>query len=133
MSVYIHNCVVAFSNLVIGLPILHLLSAQANSMKYALIVCAMCASFVFHLSETKHQLPGLPILRNYTWHFLQVDRFFAILAALYVFANFISWYLGIIGFVLLGISEFFSEGKKWRFTITHSLWHVCAFICLYLT
>jgi hypothetical protein len=132
------NFLVATSNLIVGIPTLYWGSSSAT---FYVTFAAMVASFIYHLSETKHDLPGLPHLNKYSWQLLQIDRFFAVIAALYIawqYFYFMNWFqneqvhtLSIVGFIFLYLSELVNcNDNPWWFTITHSIWHFCAFSIL---
>ena len=106
----------------------------------------MVASFVYHLSETKHGLKGFPYLNNFSNELLNIDRFFAmtssifILSKIYYDKNIINKILcyALFGFFCLFMSErdvvfkIFNiyndfEINKEQFLFFHCLWHLLAF------
>jgi hypothetical protein len=113
----------------------------------SLLYLPMIASVIYHLAETKHKLPGFPILNKYAYHLLNLDRLCAIgagsfiISRLYNFPYLLSYKLvliGIVGFVGLAYSEKSTIAKNifnnndinisyTEFTISHIIWHLCAF------
>lgn len=105
------------------------------------VLFSMFASFIYHLSETKHGLPGLSELNKYSSELLNIDRFFAVTSVIHVFSKLVRnpkrkntfYFIGIIGVICLLYSEkdyFFAEISKIEYLITHCVWHFCAFYCL---
>lgn len=105
------------------------------------VLFPMIASFIYHLSETKHNLPGIIYLNQYSFFLLNIDRFFAILSGLYVLSKLIKnpkqsinfYMIGIIGVISLLYSEkdyFFPIINETEYIITHCIWHFSAFYCL---
>lgn len=58
-----------------------------NKLDIIIIGTATFASFLMHISETKHELPDI-ILQSYCNHFLWIDRFAAVTVGLYFFKKF---------------------------------------------
>ena len=128
----IHNIIVSLSNLS---------GFYFFNFSLDFYIFPMLASILYHLSETKHNLPGIYPFNNYTFYLLQLDRIFAVISFLLIMnkLNFHIFILGIIGFLFLFLSEqdtilnkigFNIELNVWIFTITHCLWHIIAFYCL---
>src|SRR5258708_22801849 len=132
------NILVAYSSL---LPILYIKDMNP------IILVPMTASFVYHLSETKHNLPGIEFLRDYSSILLNIDRIFAVISFLYGLVNlfkdpkrqYIFYIIGFIGIFsllysekdyILGSSVQIGPITHTEFLISHSILHLCAFWCL---
>jgi hypothetical protein len=100
------------------------------------------ASFLYHLAEIKHTLPGIYPLNKYSNFLLNIDRFFAIIGFLMVL-NKIDLKLGIFGILCLMISErdviytnltgnYLDTFKVtyFDFLIFHCIWHIVAYYIL---
>lgn len=133
------NIIVAASNLYAILPIAY--NYQHNHLFNAFILtCAMAASIAYHLIEThKHNMPGMPIFRSYEWHnfFINIDRFFAF-ACIFILFD-INNILKFNGFILVALlhsylSEvyFRSNDDKYKYILTHIIWHIMAFQIAYI-
>lgn len=128
------NIIVALSNLY-GLRIFTL-----NLSIYEMIFMGtlMIASILMHLSEVKHDLPGIYPFDKLSNEFLWFDRIMANLALVFIlykiyqnpmlFDDIINE--GLIGLFLVVVSERINIGKI-GFMITHSAWHVIAFDIIY--
>jgi hypothetical protein len=126
------NLFMAASNLP-GLLILY----QPMRIEYkALSVCTIISSFLMHISETKHGLVGIYPFNKYSWHFLQLDRIFAIFSVIVVLCilyerwNKTSTKLilfGCVGLFLNMLSENLFRDNITGFVVTHSLWHWIAY------
>jgi hypothetical protein len=73
-------------------------------------------SFLYHLSETKHDLPGIYPFNRYTGLFLNLDRIFSIYGLYIVCINLFKLHLqtigiGILGLICLAVSEYNSIKK----------------------
>ena len=73
-------------------------------------------SFLYHLSETKHNLPGIYPFKKYTNVFLNLDRILSIYGLYIVVINIYKLHLytigiGFLGLIFLGISEYNSIKK----------------------
>ena len=93
-----------------------------------------------HLSERKHNLPGVPFFNQYSEIFLLWDRATALTGVVHVLvAMFIEYglhgmtdllqrmfYQSLIGLAFLTVSENIDYGLNF-FTITHCIWHFIAF------
>ena len=115
-----------------------------------IIIIPMIASFIYHLSETKHNLPGLYPLNLISNFLLNIDRICAFISALKIICklyynpkiiNFNFLFCAIIGLfclflsecdvgaeLLLGPNSFKIDGLF--FVIPHNIWYFCAFYCL---
>lgn len=127
------NWAVCLSNFVFGIPIFKYTKGNDRYLLGTMIL----ASALMHISETKHNLPGIYPFNKWSWYFLNLDRGMALSITLYVLYYFnkgmpIPFKLGIIGLICLGLSEKFEYGLIW-FMINHSIWHYCAFTILGLT
>jgi hypothetical protein len=106
----------------------------------------MVASIIYHLAETKHNLPGIPFMNKYANQLLNIDRIGAVDAFIYISSkiyqnpNLLTSKLvsiGLVGFVALAYSEkdviankLFNEKiniSHTEFVISHIIWHLCAF------
>jgi hypothetical protein len=108
-----------------------------------IIYIPMIASIIYHLAETKHNLPGLPFLKNYASLLLTIDRLCVagtICSLLYVNKNNIgnlfntdNLIIALLGFSSLLWSEkdkfphLFGNLSKTEFAVSHGLWHILAF------
>ena len=131
-----------FSNIIVALSNFIVFFFINNKKRNNFFLFPMMASFVYHLAETKHNLPGIIYLNKYSLLLLNIDRFFAILSGLYVLSNILKtpkqtinfYFIGIIGVICLLYSEkdyFFPNINEIEYIITHSIWHFSAFYCLY--
>ena len=145
------NYIVALSNLV-ALPLIYN-NPSVNPFKYFTIL-PMVASFLYHLAETNHGLPGISPLNRYAKLLLTIDRFFAFVSSLIVlnllnicptlisFANFSTLLIAIVGILSLLYSErdiirpILIEYKlpyqwtlinRFEYTVSHVIWHFTAF------
>ena len=99
--------------------------------------CASIASIFMHISETKHELPGL-WLAKYSNYFLNIDRFFAGIAGMYGLFLFYTnsnkttsqVALPLVGSLTLFIGEHTTDLPL--YTITHTIWHFIAYYSLAL-
>lgn len=123
------NWIVSLSNYVFGLPVLY---AARQPHQVLLVTMTIAASFLMHISETKHGLPGVYPFNQWSWYFLQFDRVMAIASGGYVLykTGIMQLPMATIGFVILALSERVERGHAW-FAVTHILWHACAFYMLY--
>lgn len=133
------NLIVSLSNL-IAIP----LWVKSPSRESHFMIYPMIASFLYHLSERKHNLPGIYPLNLYHHELLNLDRFCAVMSAWYVGVNMciipnlqkpplIS--LGLFGLTCLMISErdvIFPKLKisRLEYTFSHVTWHMIAFYML---
>lgn len=135
------NIIVASSNLIAVYFVL--ISETSGTTNNSFIYVPMIASFIYHLAETKHNLPGIYPLNLYAYKLLWVDRICAVLSAAYVTISIYSYpkimtakflLIGIFGLGSLLYSERdFLKGfvvNKTEFVISHTIWHFAAFFCL---
>ena len=143
MDVILINYIVASTNLI---ALYYVLYYKMNMYQIIQIILPVCASFIYHLSETKRGLVGLYPINKYSELLLYIDRFFAILSfitCLYKVRNnnidkqlYLTY--GIIGLSALIISErdIIYDNinlyhnfivNKYEFLCFHSLWHIIAF------
>lgn len=71
----------ACTNLVFGLPAMGYVSGLDNKL---VILTAVVVSFLMHISERKHQLPGLYPFNQWTQVFLNLDRVVAVFLSSYM-------------------------------------------------
>ena len=141
------NIIVAFTNLAALRPIA-LCIAQHEWIDATLLFCAMFSSIAYHLLENaKHNMTGIPMLKQYELIALNVDRAFAAL----VIARFVStryekinqriFLMGVYSLGYMALSEcqhvidvtrYPMLGEKSYYMITHCMWHICAFYTAYL-
>lgn len=141
------NIIVALSNIV---GFYYIINYDLNNFKKIAIIMPLCASIIYHLSETKHNLPGIFPLNKHSNILLNIDRFFAIISFIIALCNIIKLsplnkkkYLifGIIGLLCLSISERDIIYKNlniysnftvniYEFLFFHSIWHFIAFTLL---
>jgi hypothetical protein len=92
------------------------------------ILLLTTASMLFHLSEQKHKLPGIPPFSQVTHGLLWLDRIFATMGACYfiktVLYNNKLFYRGLIGITGLILSEHIDAPQ---FFILHTLWHLIVY------
>src|ERR1700753_4086792 len=84
------NIIVAFSNFFV---------LYYKNLNYW-VLFPMCASFVYHLAEVKHNLDGFPGLRDYANPLLDIDRFFALISGLYIFKTILTKDLSLIFYIV---------------------------------
>lgn len=97
-----------------------------------LVSCAAISSVLMHITETKHGLTEL-CFPGYSQLFLNIDRFFGVLSALYGVYLFycnpnkkkIQVVLPIIGGICSVIGEL--TNNLVFYTCLHSIWHPCAY------
>jgi len=85
------------------------------------------ASFMMHLSETKHGLPGIIGHSNI---FLWADRAVAVGSIIYALNYTISRPITLIGLVCMSISEYRRTPLP-VFIMFHTIWHCCIYYILY--
>lgn len=138
-SSYLPNILVAISNLSF------LYFARQKNIP-AIVYSPMIASFIYHLAETKHKLPGIPFLNRYSYQLLNLDRLCAygavylVLSKIYqkpelLTSEFIL--IGLVGFGALAYSEQDTIVQKLfgkvisvsylSYTLSHIVWHLSAF------
>ena len=132
------NFIVTISNLWGLYPLFKSLS-QSHYCESLLIFLTVLASFLMHISETKHQLPGLYFI-NYSYPLLWFDRIMAVTSSIYVFTKiWTNWFILFQNYLLfkiiLGLSlNYVSERKSilyWDFMFSHVIWHLIAYQILY--
>jgi hypothetical protein len=131
------NIIVAFSNVVFGIAAIvrHAMYRQYGEM--AIVQCCMVVSFLMHMSERKHGLPGIMPFCLLERQFLWIDRIVGcILGASLVLNNYDNawfWSVGIFGLICMTISENTKRGPVW-FAAWHCAWHASVFYILaYIT
>ena len=136
------NYIVASTNLV---PLYYIYHYKMNIHQILLMILPMCASFIYHLSETKRGLIGLYPINQYSELLLYIDRFFAIIAiitCLYKLKNnnvdkqlFVYMIIGLFALVISERDVIYENidfypnfsVNKYEFLCFHSLWHILAF------
>ena len=106
-----------------------------DTTDWILVSVTLLSSLLMHVSERKHNLPGL-ILGKYHALLLNCDRTTAILSAGYMVyllsvRQSLLWMQGLKGLLAL-ITNFLSENFRvddW-YSFWHGLWHVSAFYLL---
>lgn len=97
-----------------------------------LILLLTTASTLFHLSEQKHKLPGIPPFSQVTYPLLWLDRIFATIGACYFVKSVLYsdelFHRGLIGIVSLVLSE---QINRPQFFILHTVWHLIVYWILY--
>lgn len=116
------NTIVASSNLV---AIGALYQYEYFSKPWWIILSAMIASFLMHISETKHNLPGVWLVQ-YSNQLLWIDRLTAVSTGLYIlpYLTKSTFITGVIGLTCNVISEHVSG---YLFVLFHVIWHILAF------
>jgi len=76
------NYLVTTSNIFALIPIIRLLSEKAHGKAFFVSVTAL-SSFLMHLSETKHRLPGIAWQR-FGYYFIWLDRIMATICGLFI-------------------------------------------------
>jgi len=133
-----NNFLVASSNLYAVIPIYN----SRSKSEFWILMCAMISSIVYHMIEHhKHGMRGIGVFDSKLSHhiFLNIDRFFAILAFLKFFdirllsKNYLLTTI-LLGFMMMGLSEivFYTPFFKRSYIMTHCAWHVLAFHSIYL-
>jgi hypothetical protein len=101
----------------------------------------MVASFVYHVAETKHDLPGFPLFNSYAYPLLMVDRAMAMvslsymcLSLLYAFGWIEVWALATTGRAVLAVVCLAASEcpgvPQGAFVVLHMVWHGLAFSIL---
>lgn len=130
------NILVALTSLVALCPIYK--SIQARSVGGFVISLLLCiTSILQHLSETKHNLPGV-YFSKYAGIFLLLDRLWSFVAIIYGLCQLVAYPhlltcefvdTATFGLVCLFIGENILTEPFWHL-IFHPFWHCCAFSCL---
>lgn len=140
-------CTNHFANIIMCCSHIFVLPALISTInkrdvgEFGLLLLTSTASFLMHLSETKHGLRGIPPFNRYSHMFLNLDRFFAIISTVFVFFKLYPylqthpWILltGLCGVTLNFISENVCKNNIPGFIIAHLLWHLIAFSMLYVS
>lgn len=131
------NLLVASSNLY-GLKIFHL---KLSTYQKILISSMILASSLMHLSEVKHNLPGIYPFSKYSNEFLWYDRIMAFTCIIYggyqLKLNHIKFFnkkfliKTLFGFSCLAISENVGSIGQIGFAISHITWHLLAYDLMY--
>jgi len=103
----------------------------------AIVFCAIISSILMHITETKHKLNGLCLVK-YSKLFLNTDRFFAIMTfiyGLYLFhrnqnKNMLHVIFIIFGGICSGLGEI--TNNLFLYTTLHVAWHFIAYYSLRL-
>jgi len=134
------NIIISVTNFTAFIPITK--SLIIGNYKLALFIfLTMMASFIYHMSEHIHGLPGY-FLMEYSADLLFIDKFFATFAVLYGILKVIDLYIyesinynifimagTSISFIIL--SEIFGN-NPYYWTFFHSIWHILSFLTLYM-
>lgn len=130
------HLIVSGSNIFGFIPIYSLF----NSRRYygsLLVSAAVSASISMHLTETKHNLPGLH-LSKYSNQFLWLDRVIAWMTGLYglylFYTNPHKTIYQVILPIMGAISSLIGENTMnlALYITTHTIWHGLAYLSLYL-
>ena len=132
----ITHLVLSGTNLFSILPISRLIQTQRHKGA-ALITATAFASFLMHMSERKHRLPGL-FLARYSRLFLNIDRVLAWVSAFYgsylfwenPYKNFIQLMFPLVTLVMGAIGE--NTKDLQLYCTSHSMFHFLAYYALYL-
>ena len=131
------NLIVAASN-VAGIP---LLFVSNNSIYTFIFSLTLLFSILMHLSEKKHNLPGVYPLNVWSHIFLWCDRIMAYICGFICCAHLYNhWSMvpnwlfnyGIFGISLGLISEVIINNQWTSFVIMHCSWHYVAYNFIYL-
>lgn len=128
------NYVVAGSNVLALGPIW----CAPTAWHAALAVAAMVASTFMHISERKHNLPGVAPFNTWSKQIEWADRVVAYASIAFVLLRVLThsvspwvWPIGLGGLAMLGLAEHCERGPAW-FVVTHCTWHACAYLALAL-
>jgi len=131
------NALVALSN-IFGLPLFFL------SMTWTFtVICfyMIIFSVLMHLSDRKHNLPGIYPFNKLTTVFLWCDRIMAYICSLVIiYYMYINWtttsssliYYGLFGLFSMIISELIIDNQWIAFAVFHSIWHFVAYSLFYV-
>lgn len=138
------NIIVAASNLY-GLRAIHTLLLKKHIFGAISVGLSMGSSILYHLAEhTKHNMPGIKMLKKWESVLLNFDRIFAMCSILYfviikhnMMLNSIILSYGLVGILAGLFSEQLHYSKllnkikypynQLAFIGTHILWHFCVF------
>jgi uncharacterized membrane protein len=128
----IQNLFLAITNLIALPTIIH----TQHYLNKVIVIFAMVASILMHLSEKKHNLSGIHPFNRFAWLFLQIDRVVALISGLYVLYMVPAFTpkllaIGIAGLSCMAISEHIAKEINW-FVFWHTCWHICAFCAMYV-
>jgi hypothetical protein len=130
------NILVSATNLFGIIPICIALENE-NYICAVIAFCAMFASIIYHMSETRHGLPGI-FLKKHSEKLLLIDRIFAVIAMIYglylLYMNKNIYLPVIILKIIIAISagclsEIFGKDPV-LYTMFHSIWHCIVFLIL---
>lgn len=127
------NLIVASSNLYGFTLFEHIENIYIKAYLLFIIFC----SSLMHLSETKHNLPGIYPFNKYSQFFLNLDRIVAISAIYYCMYKYISIFKcnDILINAIVGISSLYISENRVKnqllFAFFHSIWHIQAYYILY--
>lgn len=112
-------------------------SSCQSHLDKAVIANCILASSLMHLSERKHGLVGIYPFNKFSTFFLNYDRVSSSSLVIYTIltkdVTFVFHTLyPYIGMLSLFLSEKVCVNNKLFFTVTHNIWHIAAFHCLYL-
>lgn len=125
------NYVVSASNIAALWPLWH----APTPWHAALAVAAMSASVLMHISERKHNLPGVWPFRQWSKQLEWADRAVAYTSMAYVASRLLTqsmpwaWPIGLGGLAALALAEHWEGGPVW-FAVTHCTWHLAAYAVL---
>lgn len=133
---YTINLLVAFSNIVGIFPLLKVFNKN-NIFETILIGLMIIASFLMHISETKHNLPGF-LFTKHSYKLLWFDRIMAYICSAYIIYK-IVYNIHILNQLVFEIfaglfSLFISEvcvKEPLSFMFFHIIWHFIAYDILY--
>lgn len=138
MNGKLSNFIVTISNIFGLLPIYKSFNnLPRSSLELFLIIIAVIASILMHISETKHNLPGI-YLSKYSNYMLYFDRITAYLLVFYMIYKLIHNSLIITGLLILKIitgllcaigSEITNNEQEYVFL--HCIWHFFAYKIIY--
>lgn len=130
------NLILAISNIYIYKTIQPLYN-QSRYLDVFIFTNTAMASFLYHLVEQKHTLPGVISIKNWTL-FLNIDRVMAWTCALYLFICYRSILLSHLFLVIFtcclgGFSDVLGRlGYVNLFVISHTIWHILAYEICYV-
>ena len=142
------NLILGFQNLLFAVMYWPFMGSNYHRL---LIIIPATASFFMHLSERKHDLPGISPFNRHAKLSLNIDRAFAAVGIgyylFYMTHHTLSfeWYFDIIvALVFLGLSELVKP-RKWFsidntaihfeslwHLVTHTVWHFQAYKLIYI-
>lgn len=146
-----YNYIVSTSNF-IALPMMYL---SDSPYRYFMLL-PLLGSFLYHMAEKRHHLPGIYPFNNYQDELLFFDRLCAFLSGLiivrfmifnpitpeFIVVNIITWLSGIMSekdmihdYLLKQehhMARYFATSHL-EFTISHCIWHFGAFYLLWMS